>query len=95
MIIIAGNYAQARDYAREQGWSPQDWHYASRPEQLYGYHGEPYVMVGTWWDHPYIERMIVAAVERSFIRQDSSARPSIVGTANTSTTKPGDTAAEG
>lgn len=82
MIIIAGNYAQARDYAREQGWSPQEWNYASRPEQLYGFHGEPYVMVGTWWNHPHIERMIVAAVERNFIRQDSSPRPSIVGTAN-------------
>jgi len=51
ILVIAGNYRQAQDYARLRGWESPDWAFVDSPGMLLG-HGRQlfYVKIGDWYD---------------------------------------------
>ena len=54
-IIVAGNYHQAVNFARENGWSPNSYVYADDHWRLKGLRGDVRIdYVGTWKEHPNI-----------------------------------------
>jgi len=50
IIVLAGNYRQAAQWARENGISPHDFIYPDREEKIMGLRGLNYVRVGTFWE---------------------------------------------
>ena len=52
-LVVAGNYEQAKFWARELGWVNWEWRYLSNRHQMYGYeHGTQVHLVGEWYKHP-------------------------------------------
>lgn len=47
LLIIAGDYEQARNYAKGARLPPNKWRYVGGSEQLMGMRGARYVVVGT------------------------------------------------
>ena len=49
VLVMAGNYRQAEDWARARGLQPRDWVYASAEGNLGGLHFSRYAIVGTFY----------------------------------------------
>lgn len=47
--VLAGTYAQARDWAGEHGVSGLQWSYITGPEALYGVSRPRVLRIGTWY----------------------------------------------
>lgn len=66
-VVIAGSFAQAKEYARHQGWTPRDWLYVHQPQQVYGLRGFTLHRVGTWYergiDRGLVEELAIRAKE--------------------------------
>jgi len=50
-LVIAGNYEQARFYAREQGLHPDEWCYVRELQDLFGRQDIQVYVVGTAFEH--------------------------------------------
>lgn len=55
--ILAGNYAQAKGYARENNIRPNDWDYLLNADRLRGYRNIRLVRVGTWHERRDLGRL--------------------------------------
>lgn len=71
--VIAGNYQQAKFWARENGWQPSEWRYVSHSYDLQGL-GPDVVIVscGQPWLHPGIEEINQELLVRSIIYPETS-----------------------
>jgi hypothetical protein len=52
LYVIAGNYRQAVEFARQRGVRPFDLRYIDRKELLAGLDGIVVNLVGTFWEQP-------------------------------------------
>ena len=51
-LIVAGNVRQFQRYCQEQGLSPDEAKYVSRPDHLCGLLDPEIIFVGSWWENP-------------------------------------------
>lgn len=61
LILIAGTYKEAMDFARAQKLSPNAWMYPHDAHQLQGLRDHNYMTLGTWFnrmDIPILEELI-------------------------------------
>ena len=50
ILVLAGNYQQARQWARDSGIAPRDWRYIGTPASLRGYRNPIVAKVGTFYE---------------------------------------------
>lgn len=50
LLIVAGNFRQANDYAKGRGFPPGKWVYVSGERTIRGRREVPVVFVGTYWE---------------------------------------------
>jgi hypothetical protein len=53
-VVVARNYREANFFARENGWGPRDFIYASDWHRLRGHDRDNTLVIlyGDWWDRP-------------------------------------------
>lgn len=49
-LVLAGTLGQAYQYAKKNGWEPQDWKAVSSVESIMGIHNAELHMVGTYYE---------------------------------------------
>jgi len=64
IFIFAGNFQQAKDYARSISMSPDDWVYLSNSYKLCGTRGSTVIRIGTWDRRSDAEQMNSMIIER-------------------------------
>lgn len=53
-LVVAGNYAQYKNYLRDENLTPAEAKYVSNPEVMQGYIDTEIeiVLYGSWWESP-------------------------------------------
>lgn len=64
-MIVAGNYAQYRDYIAERGYDPQEYRHVAGIESLFGILDVEVRWVGTYWQRDDYKELVDAAVRVS------------------------------
>ena len=54
LCVIAGNYQQAHNYARQAKLHPNDWFYPSDVYRMKGLRDYEYIRIGEWGNNPNI-----------------------------------------
>ncbi len=66
LVIVAGTYEQARNYAREQHLSQRQWIFLGDEARIYGLRDGKYVKVGTWFENKKINSILHQLSFRNF-----------------------------
>lgn len=68
ILVVAGNLAQAKDWARATNRDPYSWIYVNDTNMLFGRHRPTYVLWGTYYARPDWEairqRLVVVQAQR-------------------------------
>ena len=69
LFIIAGNYNQAKYYARDHGLTPKDWVYADYHWKIRGYKKAEYVLIGTYYERRDLHDILEVMRYQEFVEQ--------------------------